>query len=704
MAKTYTTKFNVENNFDQTAKDADNLSKATDKAADSGQRLDATFEDIYGEIQPLTTRMGEAEDRLYELAIAGDTATQEYQDLLAKVGEYRKVQIQTDLAVDQASQTFSQKLGTALTGATSGFAAVQGTMALVGSESQALEKTLLKVQAAMAIQQGVAGVLEYSRSVGLATKATKAWSIITGTTTGMFKALRVALIATGIGAIVVGIGLLIANFDKLKSVMTPVVDGFKALGDAIGISNFEEEERLEMEVEALEIMNKQIEASLQQLKLESRYREDRMKNLELDLQMAATEEERLSIRQKMIAETLKGFDDERKAVLDDAQIRINNSKALEKRLAAQYNEERNSIFRSQEKLDLYYRYYEDQIAATADLQKQLDEKNFQSLVEIDTKQRAFLQKSQQEEVKSEEETNDKKLNNYKKYLQDRLNAARRIEDLENELMDEGLEKELEINRDRFRRQREDIKAQGKQKQKIIDLLNELELKKEKEIREKFDVFKLESFDGEIAQLELQSVKEIEIKKLTNEEIEKQMSESAARQKAIDDKLSADKRANAIAVADANLTIAHDSLGAIGELANAFAKDDEKNAKKAFNINKAVGIAQAVVSTAQGIMAQLAVPQDALTGANFIKAGIVAATGAAQIATISASKFQGGGGETPSLDASGGEAQAPSFNVVGDSGINQLASLKSEPIKAFVVSGEVTTSQALDRNRVENATL
>ena len=51
-----------------------------------------------------------------------------------------------------------------------------------------------------------------------------------------------------------------------------------------------------------------------------------------------------------------------------------------------------------------------------------------------------------------------------------------------------------------------------------------------------------------------------------------------------------------------------------------------------------------------------------------------------------------------------EAQAPSFNVVGDSGINQLAQLQQAPVQAFVVSGEVTTSQALDRNRVENATL
>ena len=53
---------------------------------------------------------------------------------------------------------------------------------------------------------------------------------------------------------------------------------------------------------------------------------------------------------------------------------------------------------------------------------------------------------------------------------------------------------------------------------------------------------------------------------------------------------------------------------------------------------------------------------------------------------------------------GGGVQAPSFNVVGDSGVNQLAELQQQPAQAYVVSGEVTTAQALDRNRVQNATL
>ena len=97
---------------------------------------------------------------------------------------------------------------------------------------------------------------------------------------------------------------------------------------------------------------------------------------------------------------------------------------------------------------------------------------------------------------------------------------------------------------------------------------------------------------------------------------------------------------------------------------------------------------------------------ALVTQNNIAAGISIA---AQIAAAAKGISALGGGASPASGGSlggdsGGGGQAPSFNVVGDSGINQLAQLQQAPVQAFVVSGEVTTSQALDRNRVENATL
>lgn len=74
------------------------------------------------------------------------------------------------------------------------------------------------------------------------------------------------------------------------------------------------------------------------------------------------------------------------------------------------------------------------------------------------------------------------------------------------------------------------------------------------------------------------------------------------------------------------------------LNNAEEAEDLASAKAQFERNKKLQIAQALMNTASGVTAQLSVPQDALTGANFIKAALVAASGAAQVKTIKAQRF------------------------------------------------------------------
>jgi hypothetical protein len=122
--------------------------------------------------------------------------------------------------------------GAALQGVAGGFAAVQGAQALFGSESKELEKTLVKVQGAMALSQGLNSVLEARDSFkNLAT-------FVKGGLSNAFGSLRQAIISTGIGALVVAVGLLIANFDKVKKVVLNFVPGLAAVGDTImGIVN-----------------------------------------------------------------------------------------------------------------------------------------------------------------------------------------------------------------------------------------------------------------------------------------------------------------------------------------------------------------------------------------------------------------------------------------------------------------------------------
>jgi hypothetical protein len=80
--------------------------------------------------------------------------------------------------------------------------------------------------------------------------------------------------------------------------------------------------------------------------------------------------------------------------------------------------------------------------------------------------------------------------------------------------------------------------------------------------------------------------------------------------------------------------------------------------------------------------------------------------------IASQKFEGGGSpaggggggvDVPS-PAGGGSVITPNFNIVGNAqATNPLAGLGGQPLQAYVVSGEVTTAQSLDRNRVNYAT-
>jgi hypothetical protein len=167
------------------------------------------------------------------------------------------------------------------------------------------------------------------------------------------------------------------------------------------------------------------------------------------------------------------------------------------------------------------------------------------------------------------------------------------------------------------------------------------------------------------------------------------------------------------IRDGKVKLAMDALSLVSTLTELFGKRSEKQAKIAFNIDKAAKIASSTIATIEGtIEAWKTAQKSPITALNpaypAIQASLTAAFGAAGIAKIAAARFGGGGGSssvTPSTGGGvGGGVMSPSFNVVGNSGMNQLAQIQQQPIQAYVVSGEVTSAQALDRNRIKNATL
>ena len=151
-----------------------------------------------------------------------------------------------------------------------------------------------------------------------------------------------------------------------------------------------------------------------------------------------------------------------------------------------------------------------------------------------------------------------------------------------------------------------------------------------------------------------------------------------------------------------------ALIAINELTQAFAKEDEASQKKAFQVNKAIGIANAIINTSVGVSKALASSAPPL---NFINAAIVTASGVAAVKNIQKTQFDSSSFDTtsPSTSTGGGAAtsptQPPSFNVVGQSGFNQVAGAlgQQQPVQAFVVAGDVTTAQQLQNNTITQAT-
>lgn len=115
-----------------------------------------------------------------------------------------------------------------LQGVAGGFAGVQGAIGLFGTESAELEKQLLKVQSALALSQGLDSLLEARDSFKTL------GALVKGNVTKAFSTLRGAIIATGIGALVVGVGLLIANFDTVKRVVLNFIPGLAKVGEFIG--------------------------------------------------------------------------------------------------------------------------------------------------------------------------------------------------------------------------------------------------------------------------------------------------------------------------------------------------------------------------------------------------------------------------------------------------------------------------------------
>lgn len=188
---------------------------------DAQQQVDNLKESMAGlekENNAATTSVKELRQELKaqkDIMLSAEEGTKEYNDALQKAADIQHTLKEQMEEVNASAMDFGQIAGNvvkATGGVVAGFQAAKATMNLFGIENKAVLESLEKMQNLMAITQAIPalddGVKAFKR-LGLAIKAA----------TASMSGLKAALVSTGIGALVVAVGLLAANWDKVTDAM-----------------------------------------------------------------------------------------------------------------------------------------------------------------------------------------------------------------------------------------------------------------------------------------------------------------------------------------------------------------------------------------------------------------------------------------------------------------------------------------------------
>ena len=211
----------------------------TAQATQDVQKLDNAFEATDQTVKGLRTQLREATanvalmaDKFGATSKEAINAAKRAADLKDRIGDAKAL---TDAFNPDAK---FKAVASSLAGVAGGFSALQGAMALFGNENKDVEQALLKVNAAMALSQGLQAVgesVDSFRQLGAVIKSTtvfqelnnaatktaavvqRAFGVSVETTSKGFNVLKGAIVATGIGALVVALGLVINNFDAISN-------------------------------------------------------------------------------------------------------------------------------------------------------------------------------------------------------------------------------------------------------------------------------------------------------------------------------------------------------------------------------------------------------------------------------------------------------------------------------------------------------
>lgn len=541
-------------------------------------------------------------------------------------------------------------LSASIGGALNGFQAFEGALGLVGVESEDLQKTLLKVQSAMALSQGVQGLLE----------AKDSFKQLGAVAADALKGIRTGIAATGIGLLVIAVGTLVAYWDDIKT----AISGVSAEQEALNAKS-------------------QKDVDLQKEKLESLDSQDNILKLQ-----GLTEKQILQLKIKQTDEAIKAYEisikNQEQTLKAQIQAEQRNKEIL-KGILQFILAPINLLLKTVDEIGAFLGKdwnLQDQVMDwTASLifdPKEVEEEGMKAIAE--SKKALAELKNQQAGFKLEIQAIDKAAADARRQAQKEADSKRIADEKE--------------KNDKLKELAED-KAKFDLEQIELD-----EIRQEQAYQRKLDAA------AKAAEEEKAMEDALRAERLAAEEADEIRQEEAwAREQEGIAKLQELKYAAVL-----------QGLTLISDLSEVFAKKGEKQAKRAFEIQKAASIAAAVITTYQSAVSAyqsqflpLPDPTSPIRGA--IAAGIAVAAGLGNVAKIASQKFEGGGSISASAapsggggGATGGNVVAPNFNLVGNAqATNPLAGLGEGIIQAYVVSGDVTTAQSLDRNRVNNAT-
>jgi hypothetical protein len=560
------------------------------------------------------------------------------------------------------------KVQTVVQGISRGFQAGQGAMALFGSESEDLTKTLVKVQGAMALADGLEGLGKVQQQFKTLASEVK------GNVVKSFSTLKGAMSALGIGLLVAALGYVIANFDKIKKAVLNAVPGLatfaKYVGalvqgftDWIGVTSAEDR--------ALEKLNKTTSRSNDQLDREAKLLEAQGNKLGA----FAKERQKLNNELNQARKNLgKNNEKEWGKIIDDTKnaldiLAIDESNYVKEQATADEKAKKDASDKRKADTDKQTANALERRATLLALeQTTLSQIQAAANASFDTKVKGLREQGYTEAQilklrNAEIEKVTKDFNDKTKADADKLAA------------------ETKANRDKFIAA--DLAATQKQYQDQINFVK---------LRDK-DLADQTKTNQEIADLEVKSLEaQLETKKKFKEDTTAIETQILDKKRAIRDTDLAEqekKAAKEKEIETAKYKAINDSLMAIGDIYSAFASSSEEDQKKAFEVNKAAQIAQAIVNTYQGVTAALTtVPL--FPGQQFITAGIALATGIAAVKRISDTKFESKSvnGSTPSQQSGQGTMQsfAPRQSTLG------LNDSLTQNRQVYVTEGDITRTQ------------